>query len=45
MVEKLLQKGALTNLHNKDGASALMLASQNGHGEVVEKLVGAEAPM
>ena len=39
MVEMLLGKGASIDLRTKDGCTALMCASKNGHWEVVGRLL------
>jgi ankyrin repeat protein len=44
VVQALLDKGANVNAKRNDGATAVILASQNGHREVVQALLerGAE---
>ncbi|CAI8047070.1 Myotrophin, partial [Geodia barretti] len=39
IVEKLISAGAVINYHDKDGATPLLMASQNGHLEVVALLL------
>ena len=43
MAEKLVGLGASIDLRAKNGRTALILASAEGHGEVAEKLVGMGA--
>ncbi len=43
MVEKLLDKGADVNLQNEKGYSALMNASEEGHGTVAKQLISKGA--
>lgn len=47
MVELLVQRGAVVNLQNEKGESALMMAGKNGHTEAVKFLLekGAEADL
>jgi ankyrin repeat protein len=42
-VKRLLAAGADVNAMTKDGMTALMLASKNGHSEVVKLLLAAKA--